>query len=74
MAKFSDERIELIDRLIDIYDERSFLLCIDAMCETEDDVKRMLAFMDNHPEATSSDIIDEGLIIHYENELKKSKR
>lgn len=73
-AVISEKRDEMWDKLLDILEDKSFVLGVDAMCETEENVVEMLKYMDANPSATSSDIIDKGMLIYYENERKKAKK
>lgn len=70
----SKERDKMWDKLLDILEDKSFLLAVDAMCETKENVQEMLNYMDANPSATSSDIIDKGMLIYYENEKNRQSK
>lgn len=48
----------LIERCKKIWDEFEFVFGISLMCKGDEASNAMLSFMDRHPEATSSDIME----------------
>lgn len=73
-ATLSEKRKELMIKCKYKLRDRSFILGICAMCETEENVQEMLNYMDANPSAISSDIIDKGMLIYYENEKNRQSK
>lgn len=58
MKGLSESWKEMMERAAKIWDEHEFLLGVGIMCKGAEASAEMLKYMDTHPEATSSDILE----------------
>ena len=58
MAKDIDELRELVENIPDTYPDFVNAMCRDSQ-EVENGVEHLIDFIKSHPDATSSDVIDE---------------
>ncbi len=56
---------ELIDRLIEIYDDKDFILGVLSCAETDDDFRKVLDFIENESQSPS-DITAYSVALDYE--------